>query len=466
MAKVAMIGAGSVEFTRQLTIDILSYPELGDTHFALVDIDPERLATAETLVSRLIAQLRGESAGPTAGGGPGAVSGGAFARPGDRPSTRRAASATVSAHSDRREALAGADYVICMIQVGGLPATLIDFNVPAKYGLRQTIADTLGVGGVFRALRTVPAVVAIARDMENLCPNAPLLNYANPMAMVVLAVSRATSIKAVGLCHSVQGTSRHLARFAGAPFGEVEFFGAGINHQNWILRLTHRGRDLYPALWEAMRDPVVYAQDKVRWEIMRRVGYFPTESSEHSAEYVPWFMKSEAEIARLDIPVGEYIHRSEASLGEHAEMASALARGDRLDTERSYEYAAHIIWCAETGTDGSFYGNVPNAGLIGNLPAGACVEVPCLVNRAGIQPCHVGDLPPQCAAINQTNINVQQLAVDAALSGDRDRVYQAVMVDPNASATLTLDQIWTMVDEMIRAHGGRIPELKSHRLRS
>ncbi len=439
MAKVAMIGAGSVEFTRQLIIDILSHPELGGTHFALADIDPERLATAETLVSRLIGQMR---------------------------AARLAAQATVSAHLDRREALRGADYVICMIQVGGLEATLIDFKIPARYGLRQTIADTLGVGGVFRALRTIPPVVAIARDMEDLCPAAPLLNYANPMAMVVLAVSRASSIKAVGLCHSVQGTSRRLAYFAGAPFEEVEFAGAGINHQNWILRLTHRGRDLYPALWEAMKDPAVYAQDKVRWEIMRRVGYFPTESSEHSAEYVPWFMRSVAEIARLDIPVDEYIRRSEANLGEYEEMKAALARGERLDIERSHEYAAHIIRCLEAGTDGSFYGNVPNTGLIANLPADACVEVPCLIDRAGIRPCPVGDLPPQCAAINRTNISVQQLAVEAALTGDRDRVYQAVMVDPNASATLTLDQIWSMVDEMIEAHRGRIPELKSHRLRS
>ncbi len=454
MAKVAMIGAGSVEFTRQLTIDILSYPELGDTHFALVDIDPERLKTAETLVGRLIDQMRAESAGPVAGGA------------GAAGSAHLAATATVSAHSDRREALRGADYVICMIQVGGLEATLVDFNVPTRYGLRQTIADTLGVGGVFRALRTIPPVVGIARDMEKLCPGALLLNYANPMAMVVLAVSRASSIKAVGLCHSVQGTSRRLAGFAGAPFEEVEFAGAGINHQNWILKLTHKGRDLYPALWEAMRDPAIYAQDKVRWEIMRRVGYFPTESSEHSAEYVPWFMKSEAEIARLDIPVGEYIRRSEANLSEHEEMKATLAGGERLGLERSYEYAAHIIRCVEAGADGSFYGNVPNTGLISNLPADACVEVPCLVNRAGIQPCHVGNLPPQCAAINRTNINVQQLAVEAALTGDRDRVYQAVMVDPNASATLTLDRIWAMVDEMIEAHRGRVPELTSRRLRS
>ncbi len=441
MAKVVMIGAGSVEFTRQLTIDILSFPELAATHFALVDVDPERLATAETLVSRLIEQMRGADA-------------------------RLATGATARAYPDRREALRGADYVICMIQVGGLPATLVDFNIPARYGLRQTIADTLGVGGVFRALRTIPAVIAIARDMEDLCPGAPLLNYANPMAMVVLAVSRATAVKAVGLCHSVQGTSRRLAQFAGVPFEEVEFFGAGINHQNWILRLAHKGRDLYPALWEAMKDPAVYAQEKVRWEIMRRTGYFPTESSEHSAEYVPWFMKSESEIARLDIPVGEYIRRSEASLTEHEDMKAALARGERLGLERSHEYAAQIIWSMETGVDGSFYGNVANAGgLIANLPADSCVEVPCLVNRAGIQPCHVGNLPPQCAAINLTNVSVQQLAVEAALTGNRDRVYQAVMIDPNASATLTLDQIWAMVDELIEAHRGLIPELKSHRLR-
>jgi len=432
VAKVVMVGAGSVEFTRQLTADILSFPELNETEFVLVDIDPVRLETAESMVRRLIAQKRSK--------------------------------ATVSATMERRKALAGADYVINIVQVGGFQATLTDFQIPKKYGLKQTIADTLGVGGVFRALRTIPVVMDVVRDMEEVCPKALLLNYANPMAMVMLALGKAGGIASVGLCHSIQGTSHQLASYVGVPFEEVTFRGAGINHQAWILELSHKGRDLYPDLWKAMQNPAVYGKDKVRFEIMRRVGYFPTESSEHSAEYLPYFMKSDAEIQRLDIPVDEYIRRSEDNLREFDELRAALQRGDEIPTERSWEYAPYIIWAKETNTDWSFYGNVYNRGLITNVPADAAVEVPCLVNRNGIQPCVVGDLPTQCAAINRTNINVQELAVEAALTGDRDRVYQAVMVDPNASATLTLDKIWAMTEELLEAHKSMIPTLKPRRL--
>ncbi len=424
--KITLIGAGSVEFTAMLLGDILAYPELADSRIALHDIDAERLETA-TGVAKAIAAEHG-------------------------------ASPTIEAFPDRRAALDGADYAINSIQVGGHKATVIDHEIPAKYGLRQTIGDTLGVGGVFRTLRTIPVMEGIAADMTAVCPDAWLLNYTNPMAMLCQATYMGTPLKKiVGLCHSVQNTTEELAELVGVPFEEITFTGAGVNHQAFILRFERDGEDLYPRLDEALeRDPEL--RRRVRVEMYRRLGYFPTESSEHSSEYLSWFLRDSEQIERFRIWVAEYVSRSEDNLGEYAATKEALATGSPLDLEEpSNEYAPQIIHSIETGTPRVVYGNVHNDGLIDNLPADACVEVPCLVDDTGVNPTRVGSLPPQLAALNRTFLNVADLTVRAALEGRPDRVRQAVLLDPNASSTLTPDAIWEMCDELTAAHGDLLP---------
>ncbi len=426
MARIVFIGAGSVEFTRNLLGDILTFPELAQSEIVLHDIDPERLATAE-------AMARWTN---------GAV--GAHAR--------------IESHLDRRRALESADFAINTIEVGGIAATRLDFDIPARYGLRQTIADTSGVGAVFRALRSIPVFIDIGRDMADLCPRAWLLNYTNPMAMNCWAYYAASPHKRiVGLCHSIQNTSRQIAEYIGAPPREVTFLGAGVNHMSWVLRLERNGEDLYPLLDEAIAADPEGLGRHVRVQIYKLFGYFPTESSEHFAEYVPWFMRDDAEIARLRIPVGEYINRSEENLESYAEEKRKLAAGEPFEIERSQEYASLIIHSLVTGEPRTVYGNVRNRGLITNLRANACVEVPCLVDRAGVQPTVVGDLPPQCAALDRTFLNVVELAVRAALEGRREYVLQAVALDPNAAATLSLEQMRAMVDELLVAHREALP---------
>jgi alpha-galactosidase len=421
MTRIAFIGAGSVEFTRDLLGDLLSFPELGDLHVALHDIDPERLDTGEKMARWTAQQLD--------------------ARP------------TITAHANRREALDGADFAINMIQVGGHAATLTDFEIPARHGLRQTIGDTLGIGGIFRALRTIPVMLDIGRDMAELCPDAWLLNYTNPMAMLCQAYAHGSPhTRIVGLCHSVQHTSRRLADIVGVPFEEVTFLGAGVNHQAFILRFEREGEDLYPRLDEAIaRDPEL--QRTVRVELYRRFGFFPTESSEHSAEYLPWLMHDDEALERFRIPVGEYVRRSEENLELYEELKTALSNGGGFEIERSLEYAPLIIRAMTTGEPEVIYGNVRNDGLIDNLPDGACVEVPCLVDRTGVTATHVGELPPQCAALNRTFLNVVELTVQAALTEDRDLVHQAALLDPNAAASLDLETIGTVCDELLEAHG-------------
>jgi alpha-galactosidase len=424
--KITFIGAGSVEFTYMLLGDILAYPELRDARIALHDIDAERLETA-TGVAKAIAEQQG-------------------------------ASPTIEAFADRRAALDGADYAINTIQVGGHAATVVDHEIPARYGLRQTIGDTLGVGGVFRTLRTVPVMEGIAADMAAVCPDAWLLNYTNPMAMLCQATYMGTPLKKiVGLCHSVQNTTEELAELVGVPFGEITFTGAGVNHQAFILRFERDGEDLYPRLDEAIEREPELAR-RVRVEMYRRLGYFPTESSEHSSEYLSWFLRDEEQIERFRLWVAEYVSRSEDNLGEYASTKEALASGGPLGLEEpSNEYAPQIIHSIETGTPRVIYGNVHNAGLIDNLPADACVEVPCLVDATGVRPTRVGALPPQLAALNRTFLNVADLTVRAALEGRPDRVRQAVLLDPNASSTLTPDQIWELCDELTAAHGDLLP---------
>ncbi len=425
--KITLIGAGSTVFAQALLTDILSFPELAESHISLHDIDLERLRTSERMARKLAAQL------------------------GAQPH--------IEATTDRRAALTGASYAICMIQVGGYrPATVIDFDIPKRYGLRQTIADTLGIGGIMRAVRTIPVLLDICRDMEEVCPGATLLQYSNPMAMNCWAISRASSIKTVGLCHSVFHTAHELARDSGVPAEEINYLCAGINPMAFYLRFERNGEDLYPRIRQVIDEQRMPAENQVRYDIFKRLGYFVTESSEHFAEYVPWFIKRDRPdlIERYKIPLDEYIRRCEAQIAGWEALRDKLEGDEPLAVQRSQEYGAYIIHSMETGTPRLIYGNVPNDGLIDNLPAGCCVEVPCLVDKNGIQPTHIGALPPQLAALMSTNVNVQGLTVEAALSRRREHLYHAAMLDPHTAAELDLDQIWSLVDDLLAAHGDSV----------
>jgi alpha-galactosidase len=425
MTKITFIGAGSVEFTKNLLGDILTFPELQNCTISLHDIDPVRLETAE-MMARWTARTLG-------------------------------ASPDIVAHLDRRRALEGADYAINMIQVGGHAATLVDFNIPRKYGLKQTIGDSHGIGGIFRALRTIPVMLDIARDMQAVCSDALLLNYTNPMSMLCWAVFAGTGVPVVGLCHSVQNTTWQISQYAGVPYQEVTYLGAGINHVAWILRFEHNGQNAYPLLRKALEEGRIPPDDLVRAELFRRLGYYVTESSEHNAEYSAHFIPHPGQIEKLNIPIDEYIRRSEENLKEFDRIRAKLLRGESFEIERSAEYASLIIHSMETGQPRVIYGNVRNDGLIENLPEGCCVEVPCLVDRNGVQPTHIGALPPQLAGMCRLHVTVQELTVRAALEGKRDHVYHAAMLDPLAAATMPLDHIWAMTDELMAAHEPALP---------
>jgi alpha-galactosidase len=428
--KIAMIGAGSVVFARHLLGDIMSWPELQQPHIALMDINEDRLMVAERMAHKVADAV------------------------GAHP--------VITAHKTRKPALDGADYVINTIQVGGHPATRIDFDIPEKYGLKQTIGDTNGIGGVFRALRTMPVMVGIAKEMEQLCPSALFINYANPMAMVCWSVLRATKIQTVGLCHSVQGTAHMLARFMGIPPRELAYWAAGINHMNFYLRLEHKGKDVYPKLRKAFERPEVWNREKVRGEVFRRLGHFVSESSEHFSEYVPWFIKNGHPelIKRYDIPIREYIRRCESSDRYWKQSKKEMLSAKPLEVHRSNEYCAAILHAHETGEPAVVYGNVLNNGLITNIQQGCCVEVPCLVDKNGIHPCFVGDLPPQLAAPIRSTVNLHELTLEAFFTGKKDHVYHAAMMDPHAAAELTIDQIYAVCDELIAAHGKALPKLR------
>ena len=441
MTKIAFIGAGSTVFMKNLIGDALLRPALADADIALMDIDAARLEES-ALVARKLATSLG-------------------------------AGARVTATTDRRAALDGADFVIVAFQIGGYkPCTVTDFEIPRAYGLRQTIADTLGVGGIMRGLRTVPHLWALAEDMRALCPDALMLNYVNPMAINTWALSaRYPDVKQVGLCHSVQGTAYELARDLGMDVGDLRYRAAGINHMAFFLSLEARDgtgwRDLYPALREgygAGRIPLEShwnprCPNLVRYEVMAHFGYFVTESSEHFAEYVPWFIKSHRPdlIERFRIPLDEYPKRCEEQIAAWGAQAAALKAADRIAHTASNEYAATIMDSIATGTPAVIYGNVANAGFIPQLPPGAAVEVPCLVDANGIQPTVVDDLPPHLVALMRTNLNVQELTVQALLTENRDHIHHAAMLDPHTAAELDLRQIRALVDDLIAAHGDWLP---------
>jgi alpha-galactosidase len=420
VTQVAFIGAGSIEFTRNVVTDLCVSELGGELRLALHDISAERLAFADRLVRQIVAQT--------------------------------GSTASVTASASREEALRDATYVINEVQVGGYAATRLDFDIPTKYGLRQTIADTIGIGGIFRGLRTIPVAVALAQDMLRCCPDAYLLNYTNPMAMLPWAVYAGTDFDRVyGLCHSVRDTHAFLASLVGVDQAKIRFQTAGFNHQAFVLRFEHEGASLYPKLAEVIdADPEL--QRRVRVELFRRFGYFPTESSEHSAEYVPWFMRDATQIERFRIFVGDYLARSEENLRELDELSEQLAAGQPLDLEPTGELASQFIYSLETGAEQEIYVNVRNDGLIDNLPADACVEVPCELGKEGPRPVPVGTLPVQLAALNRTFLNVVELTVQAALTGSREHVYQAALLDPNTAATLTTDQIVALCDELLEAH--------------
>jgi alpha-galactosidase len=436
MAKITFLGAGSTVFAKNLLGDILSFPELAKSTITLFDINQERLETSKIVAEKVAAAV------------------------GAKPK--------IEITTDRKKALKNADYAINMIQVGGYkPATVIDFEIPKKYGLRQTIADTLGIGGIMRALRTIPVLLDMQRDMEKVCPDVVHLNYVNPMAMNIMALRRASPIMSVGLCHSVQGTAEQLAGDIGVPIEEINYLCAGINHVAFYLKFERNGEDLYPKIAEVARRknkdlPKRWddLSDVVRYEMFRRLGYFVTESSEHFSEYSPWFIKKEHPelIGEFEIPLDEYPRRCVAQIGGWEKLKKQMEDPhSTLEVHRSHEYGSLIIHSMETGQARVVYGNVPNDGLIDNLPQTAIVEVPCLVDKSGLQPTKIGNLPPHLAALMQTNINVQNLTVEAILTGKREHIYHAAMLDPHTAAELTLDQIWNLVDELLDAHGEYIP---------
>ncbi|HHV61805.1 MAG TPA: alpha-galactosidase [Firmicutes bacterium] len=439
MAKIAFIGAGSLIFTRNLVRDMLTFPRLADATIALMDIDRERLDFSRRAVEKIISQ-------------------------GHYP-------ARVEATMDRARALEGADAVICTILVGDVQVWRHDIEIPKRFGVDINVGDTRGPAGIFRALRTIPVMLNICRDIERYCPKAILLNYTNPMAMLCRAMQRETSVRVTGLCHSVQGTAEMLARWIGAPISEIDYVCAGINHQAWYLKFEWKGEDAYPLIREAITTrPEIYQEEIVRNEMFLHLDYYVTESSGHNSEYNWWFRK------RPDLIEKYCTHGTGWNPGVHAyilneylrredtwqkEATDWLASEEPIDLKRGHEYAAYIINAVLGGEPYEFNGNVPNTGLITNLPENACVEVPVLANHRGFNPMYVGALPPQLAALNNINIAVEEMAVEAALTGNPRLVFQAIAYDPLTAAVLSLSEIKDMVKAMFKQNEGYLPQFKN-----
>ncbi|MEM4780422.1 MAG: alpha-glucosidase/alpha-galactosidase [Halalkalicoccus sp.] len=435
MPTITFIGAGSMVFARKLVGDILSFPELEDSTIRLMDIDETRLAKTTEAADAMVEN-----------GGVGA---------------------TIESTTDRRQALDGADYVLNMINVGGTEPFENEIRIPERYGVEQAIGDTLGPGGVFRGLRTIPTMLEIARDMEELCPDALLLNYTNPMAIACWALAEATEIETVGLCHSVPHTAEAIAEYVGVPEAELEYWVAGVNHLAWFLECTHDGEDVYPALEEAMADEETYRKDTVRFEMMKHFGAFITESSHHLSEYVPYFRTEPETIESMAgegyaerMATATYLEGWKERSKERDAPEHDVELGE-LSIERSEEYASRLIHSLETGEPRRFNLNVPNHDAhVTNLPREACVEVPCLVDGSGIHPCSVGELPPQMAALDRTQIAVQERAVTGALENDREAVHQAIKLDPLTAAVLSLEEAHEMTEELIEANAACLPALE------
>jgi alpha-galactosidase len=445
MAKITFMGAGSSVFAKTVLGDSLRTKSLQEGHIALYDIDAQRLKDSKMMLDNLNRNIN-------------------------------KGRAKITAHlgaKNRRIALKGANYVVNAIQVGGYePSTVVDFEIPKKYGLRQTIADTIGIGGIFRALRTIPVLLDFARDMEAVCPDAWLLNYTNPMSMLTGAMLRGTSIRTVGLCHSVQVCASHLLKHLGMEddVKALQWKTGGINHQGWLLEVTDGGKDLYPEIKkraakmnrESRKKDGDQHYDMIRFEMMKHFGYYITESSEHSAEYMPYWIKSQYPelIEEFNIPLDEYPRRCVSQISKWAEQRTKLVDNKKLTHKKSHEYASSIMNAMETDVPARIGGNVLNTGLIPNLPANAIVEVPCMIDRNGVQGCYVGPLPEQCAGLNRTHISVHLLVIDAALNLNKDALYHAAYLDPHTSAELPLDKIRSLCNDMIKAHGDWLPKYK------
>lgn len=429
MPKIAFMGAGSTIFAKNVLGDCILTPSLEDSEIYLYDIDLERLSESENMLSNLNAN--------------------------------NSSKAKIIATTDRETALKNANYVVNAIQVGGYkPCTITDFEIPKKYGLNQTIGDTLGIGGIFRALRTIPVLMDFAKDIEKYCPDALLLNYTNPMAILMGALQQHTDVKSVGLCHSVQDCASTLVKDVGLDPEGIDWKIAGINHQAWLLEIRKNGYDLYPEIKGRSLEGQIPSTDRVRHELMHRFGYYITESSEHNAEYTPFFIKNQYPelIEKYNIPLDEYPRRCQEQIEEWHKIKSTLVNNKDLSHERSIEYASYIMDAMETNKPYKFNGNVTNTGLITNLPQNACVEVPCIADKSGITPMFVGDLPPQCAALNMTNVNVHLLTIEAAITLKKENIYHAAMLDPHTSAELKIDKIVSMCNDLIEAHGDWLPK--------
>lgn len=433
MIKITFMGAGSTIFAKNVLGDCLVAKELPQLEIALYDIDGERLKDSELMLRAINRKYRS-----------------------------KAKIKTYLGVQNRKKALSGADFVVNAIQVGGYePCTVTDFEIPKKYGLRQTIADTLGIGGIFRSLRTIPVMLDFMKDMEAVCPNALFINYSNPMAMLTGAIQRVSNIKSIGLCHSVQCCVSSLLEPLGMEYDDkIQSKIAGINHQAWLLEVTKDGVDLYPEIKRRSLEQGYPKHDMVRHEMMHRFGYYITESSEHASEYLPYFIKSKYPelIERFNIPLDEYPRRCVNQIKEWETRRVQLTTENKLEHTRTHEYASYIIEAMYNNKPYKLGGNVLNKGLITNLPKEACVEVPCMVDASGIQPVVIGDLPPQLAALNRTNINPQLLTIEAALTGKKEYIYQAAMLDPHTSAELSIDDIISLCDDLIEAHGDWLPK--------
>ena len=446
--KIVIVGAGSIVFTRKLLSDLLAYEEFKNVEVALVDIDTEILEVSYRMARQL--------------------------------NTDKKSDAIIGKYSDMRDALEGADYVINTVQIGGEEATRVDFDIPEKYGLKQTIGDTHGVGGVFRFLRTAPFLSKLVDNIEELCPDALLINFTNPMSLCMWYITSISNVRCIGLCHSVPSTMKTVSKYVGVPLEEVAYTIAGINHMAWILEFRRGKEDLYPRLREAMTDQETFMKDPVRFEIMKRFDYFVTESSEHMSEYVPYFLRGGDSIRDFNIPVREYLRRLEVHAEVYELYRAYYIDGDisaRLNGEANYgkyfgvlndndtpeeltrEYAIDIIHSIEYGISRTIYAIVPNNGSIANLPQDSVVEVPCLVDGNGVQPTTIGEIPYQLAALNMNQIQVQRLAVESVLCSDFNMVKHAMLLDPLASAVLTPEQIVDMTDDLRKAHSEYIEEL-------